>query len=284
MALRMETVRLLIADDVGVGKTIEAAMIAREMLDRGLARRLAVICPAHLCDQWARELHEKFAIDAVVLQPSTIGRLERNLPRADLSLYQYYPHLVVSIDWVKSDRNRGHFLHNAPDLVIVDEAHIAARPRGGADRAQHQRYELVRELATHRERHLMLVTATPLSVVEENFRSLLGLLNPAFDLQGQASGMDLDRKQLLPHVVQRRRSDLEKWLGAETPFPQRHATERTYTLSPDYRALFEDILDYCRGRCGRRAVCAHNSSGYGTGPPLPCCAASCPARTRRWPC
>src|SRR5919197_6164812 len=92
----------------------------------------------------------------------------------------------------------------------------------------------------------MLVTATPHSGIEESFRSLLGLLNPAFDLQGQAPGMELDRKQLLPHVVQRRRSDLEKWLGAETPFPQRHPTERTYTLSPDYRALFEDILDYCR--------------------------------------
>jgi hypothetical protein len=67
MSLRQSPVRLLIADDVGVGKTIEAAMIARELLDRGLARRLAVLCPAHLCDQWERALREKFAIEAVLV-------------------------------------------------------------------------------------------------------------------------------------------------------------------------------------------------------------------------
>ena len=76
MSLRQSPVRLLIADDVGVGKTIEAAMIARELLDRGLARRLAVLCPAHLCDQWERALREKFAIEAVLVQPSQIRRLE----------------------------------------------------------------------------------------------------------------------------------------------------------------------------------------------------------------
>jgi hypothetical protein len=67
MALRLDPVRLLIADDVGVGKTIEAGMIARELLDRGTAKRLAVLTPAHLCDQWERELREKFAIETVVV-------------------------------------------------------------------------------------------------------------------------------------------------------------------------------------------------------------------------
>ncbi len=80
MALRLQPVRLLIADDVGVGKTIEAALIARELLDRGLARCLAVLCPAHLCVQWERELLAKFALQAAILQPSRIARLERDLP------------------------------------------------------------------------------------------------------------------------------------------------------------------------------------------------------------
>src|SRR6266851_2480668 len=138
LALRQDPVRLLIADDVGTGKTIEAGIIAREILDRGLARRLAVVCPAHLCDQWEAELREKFSIEAAVIQPSRIGRLERDLPRQDISIYQYYRHLIVSIDFIKSERNRGAFLQHAPDLVIVDEAHTAARPRGGVDRVQHQ--------------------------------------------------------------------------------------------------------------------------------------------------
>jgi SNF2 family DNA or RNA helicase len=88
MALRQENVRLMIADDVGVGKTIEAGMIARELIDRGLARRTAVVCPAHLTRQWAQELTDKFGIDARVVQPSTVGRLNRELPRPDLSLYR----------------------------------------------------------------------------------------------------------------------------------------------------------------------------------------------------
>ncbi|MCX7915853.1 MAG: helicase, partial [Verrucomicrobiae bacterium] len=68
MALRLETVRLLISDDVGIGKTIEAAMIAREMLDRGLIQRIAVLCPPYLCDQWQKELAEKFHIEAAVIR------------------------------------------------------------------------------------------------------------------------------------------------------------------------------------------------------------------------
>jgi len=243
MALRQDPVRLLVADDVGVGKTIEAGLIARELLDRGIAKRLVVLCASHLCDQWERELREKFAIDAVVVQPSTVARLERGLPRADLSLYQFYPNLIVSIDYAKSDRNRGRFLPNAPDLVIVDEAHTAARPRGAADRSQHQRYNLLRDLADRSDRHLVLVTATPHSGIEESFRSLLGLLDRSLDRDGAD---DLGQRRLLPYVIQRRRSDLARWLGADTPFPERQGEERPYALSGAYHTLFEKVLAYCR--------------------------------------
>jgi SNF2 family DNA or RNA helicase len=169
MALRLDSVRMLIADDVGVGKTIEAAMIARELLDRGVARRLVVLCPPHLCEQWQAELREKFAIDAAVIQPATMGRLERNLPRPDLGVYQYYRHLIISIDYAKTERNRGTFLNNVPDLVIVDEAHTAARPPSHGAATQHQRYELLRRLAEDASRNLILVTATPHSGIEESF-------------------------------------------------------------------------------------------------------------------
>ena len=116
-------------------KTIEAGMIARELLDRGLAKRLGVVCAPHLCDQWAQELSEKFNIDTAVIQPSQIGRLERGLPRRDVSIYQYYRHLVVSIDYIKSQRNKGPFLDNCPDLIIVDEAHnLPRRIQSGLER------------------------------------------------------------------------------------------------------------------------------------------------------
>ncbi|MEX2374130.1 MAG: DEAD/DEAH box helicase [Dehalococcoidia bacterium] len=147
MALRLDPVRLLIADDVGVGKTIEAAMIARELLDRGVIRRIGVICPPHLCEQWATELREKFNIEAALVQPSTVARLERELPRRDINIFQYHPHLVASIDFIKSGKYRHLFLQNAPDLVIVDEAHTSARPGARGNNSQHRRYEFLNDLA-----------------------------------------------------------------------------------------------------------------------------------------
>src|SRR6266542_3942281 len=175
MALRLDPIRLLIADDVGIGKTVEAALIARELLDRGEVRRLTVLCPPHLCDQWQRELAEKFAIDAVVVRSSTAAGLERVLPRGDVSIFEYFPFTIASIDYVKSDRRRDNFLRACPELVIVDEAPSATDAKGGA---QQQRFELVRDVTTHLDRHVLLLTATPHSGIEDAFRSLLSLLAP----------------------------------------------------------------------------------------------------------
>ena len=243
MALRLDPVRLLIADDVGVGKTIEAAMIAREFLDRGIARRIGVLCAPHLCEQWEEELRTKFDIPTAVVQSSRIGRLERGLPRGDVSIYQYYPHLVASIDFVKSDRNRQRFLGNAPDFMIVDEAHTAARPRGNRGGTQHLRYSLLRDLSRDPRRHIVLATATPHSGIEVSFRSLLGILNAEFDVPEDT---ELPRRKLLPHLIQRKRPDLRCWLGKDTPFPERVAVERSYRMSSEYHKLYQDILAYCR--------------------------------------
>ena len=243
MALRQDPVRLLIADDVGVGKTIEAAMIARELFDRGAVSRIGVLCAPHLCEQWEEELRTKFNILPAVVQSSRIGRLERALPVQNVSIYKHYKHLVVSIDFVKLERNRGPFLDNAPDLIIVDEAHTAARPRGGSQGRQQQRYALVRELARDPKRHILLVTATPHSGIEESFRSLLGILDPSFDKEGESTA---PRSRLAPHLVQRKRSDLRRWLEEETPFPERKSIERTYQMSSGYHRLYRDILRYCR--------------------------------------
>lgn len=122
MALPQETMRLLIADDVGVGKTIEAGLILREMLDRREIQRIAVLCPPQLCDRWQQELAEKFHIDAVVVPSGTISKLERQIPSGDRHLFDYYRHLIVSLDYVKSDRRRASFLAYCPDCVVVDEA------------------------------------------------------------------------------------------------------------------------------------------------------------------
>src|SRR5579883_3324182 len=246
MALKLDPVRLLIADDVGVGKTVEAALIARELLDRGEIRDLCVLCPPHLCEQWQAELADKFHIAAEVVRPGTLGRLERDLSPGE-SIFDRYPHVVVSIDYIKSDRRRADFVRACPRFVIVDEAHTCAAGAAGRDSGQHQRHRLLAELAADRNRHLLLVTATPHSGIAQAFQSLLRLLDPVLgDLPEDLSGAEnlANRELLARHLVQRRRADITEYLKEHSSFPTRVSAEITYTMSPGYKKLFDQVLDY----------------------------------------
>ena len=163
MALKLDPVRLLIADDVGIGKTVEACLVARELIDRGEVDRLSVLCPPHLAEQWQKALAEQFHIDAELVLSGTAARLERTC-RQDESLFERYAYTVVSTDYIKSERRRYEFLRTCPELVIVDEAHTCAL--ANARGARQQRHELLRELVDPAKeegasRHLILVTATP---------------------------------------------------------------------------------------------------------------------------
>ena len=246
MALRLETVRLLIADDVGIGKTIEAGLIIRELIDRGEVRRLAILCPPHLCDQWQWELREKFHIDAVVVRSGTVGKLERALPSGDSHIFSYYRHIIVSLDYAKSERRRASFITHCPDLVIVDEAHTCTRT-ANQNTSQQQRHQLVEQIAKKPDRHLLLLTATPHSGIEASFLSLLGLLKPEFESLNLEHLTKQERIELASHFVQRRRADVKQWLGNDTPFPERDSVEKPYRLSKEMRSLFDDVYNFARG-------------------------------------
>lgn len=245
MALRLATVRLLIADDVGIGKTIEAGLIARELLDRGEINRLAVLCPPHLVEQWQSELEQRFNLQAVALTSASANRIERSIPHG-VSLFDHHPIVVVSLDYIKSERHREHFLAIAPECVIVDEAHTCAT--GG--QGKQLRFELLQRLVTNAERHLIMLTATPHSGDETAFYNLISLLNPAFaSLQGRTSANDPLRQELARHFVQRRRKDIEEWQAESQDgrtFPKRMKTEITYGLSGDWGAFFDAVQTYCR--------------------------------------
>jgi len=247
MALKLSPIRLLIADDVGVGKTVEACLVARELLDRGEVNRTAVLCPPHLAEQWQGELYKKFHIDSELVLRSTAARLERNCG-VGVSLFDLYPHVIVSLDFIKSDRRRNEFVRACPELVIVDEAHTCAfgyEGRGG----RHQRHQLITRLAEDPSRHIILVTATPHTGNEQAFRSLLSLLTPDFsNLPDDLTGLENEphRRRLAKHFVQRRRADIQHFLQADTPFPGRDEREDNYTLSSSYRHLFDRVLTYTR--------------------------------------
>lgn len=255
MALKLPTVRLLIADDVGIGKTIEALMIVRELLDRGVIKRFAVVCLPHLCDQWAKELKDKFGIEAALIRSGSVKRLERQLG-PDQTIFEHFPFQVISIDYIKGDRKRELFLNHVPDMVIVDEAHTcssplpygAGRSRAGAGKSNRsQRHRVVKAIADKPEQHLLLLTATPHSGKPEEFQSILGLLRPEFESIDLTQASDKEKRTVAAHFVQRRRKNVEKWMDEETPFPEREPLERAYGLSSAYREVFHNVLKFARG-------------------------------------
>ena len=245
MALKLDTIRLLIADDVGIGKTIEAGLITRELLDRGEIQRLAVICPPHLCEQWQKEFAEKFNIETEIVRTGTATRLERGL-RPDESVFQVYPYTVVSLDYIKSDRRRSDFLRACPEFVIVDEAHTCVQSNTNT---RHQRYQLLKGLAeSESSRGMIFLTATPHSGHDVAFHNLLGLLNPKFtQLLNTPEGRL--RRQLRDELsfffVQRRRGDIAEW-NDSAGFPVRENREAVYSLTGDWGNLFVDVLAYAR--------------------------------------
>ncbi|MGW3229169.1 helicase-related protein [Kitasatospora sp. NPDC001095] len=262
MALRQKTVRLLISDDVGIGKTVEAGLIASELLAQGEAKGLAVLCSPALAEQWQAELRTKFGIDAELVLSSTVSRLERGLDLGQ-SIFDRYPNVVVSTDFIKSPRHRDDFVRHCPDLVIVDEAHTCvaaddAAGSGGRASQNQLRYELLRRVAEKADTHLLLVTATPHSGKESAFRNLLGLVKP------ELAAVDLDSKRgrelLARHFVQRKRADIRQYLTKEdglsddrlaekTAFPtDRYFKDETYKLSPAYRDLLDDAIAYASDR------------------------------------
>jgi superfamily II DNA or RNA helicase len=247
MALRTRTVRLLIADDVGIGKTIESGLIAAELLAQGDTRGLAVLCSPQLAPQWQAELRDKFNLDAEVLLPSTAIQLGRGLRRGE-QLFDRYHNVIVSTDFIKGTRHRDEFVRGCPALVIVDEAHTCVEA-AGTNRSSHQRYELIQRLAADPDRHVILVTATPHSGKREAFRNLLTLLDPKLaglpdDLSGEAHRPH--RELLARYLVQRRRADITTYLHERTPFPERRASEVLYQPSPAYQRLFERVRAYAR--------------------------------------
>ena len=274
MALKMPVTRLLVADDVGIGKTIEAALVVRELFDRGEISRFAVLCPPHLVDQWTCELKRHFNFNAVALTSRTISRLERDIPVGE-SLFDHYKAIVISLDYIKSQTHRHNFLSSAPEFIIVDEAHTCSYGGIGLQ----YRYKLVSELAKDASRHMLLLTATPHSGDREAFYRLIALLKPEFHALMDERKDDRElRAELGLHFVQRHRIDIENEWGGQSIFPKRNQMETNYKLNSDTQAYLQLIYDHCRDLAQKAGSEGVNASFYGyTALALLRCASSSPA-------
>ncbi|MEA2034037.1 MAG: DEAD/DEAH box helicase, partial [Euryarchaeota archaeon] len=249
MALNQGTrVRMLIADDVGLGKTIEAGLIASELQSRKLASRILIICPQNLREQWRDAFRYFFRINAEIFSSVHLRGLEKNIPPG-MNPWEYYPCVITSIDYIKSERIRPFALSADWDCVIIDEAHLAAKPHQSTEKESISmlRHIMAKEIAK-KANHLLLLTATPHNGYTDTFASLLRMLDCGI-VSGPLHEPVIDRAAAKDNVCQRRRKDVVDWFRAnaaeDNPFPTRDQKEVSVDLAfPEERASLNNLGDY----------------------------------------
>ncbi len=195
-ALELPRPRLLIADDVGLGKTIEAGLILRELNARRRAARILIVCPASIIEQWQTELSSKFGFQFKIFDSDGVAEARRSL-EVGTNPWSAEPRVIASVDFIK--RREGAFRELSAsrwDVIIIDEAHHLA---SGNDDEMTDRFRLARWLATENTGALLLLTATPHDGYDENFKALLSLLEPSLIVPGR----DLKYDQYRRHMVRR---------------------------------------------------------------------------------
>lgn len=219
-ALSMPRVNLLIADDVGLGKTIEAGLVVQEMILRHRVRSVLIVCPSSLQVQWQEEMRDKFGLDFRIIDSAAIGELRRKRG-IRVNPWTHFPRLITSIDYLKRERPLRTFRETLPagdqptyprayDLLIVDEAHNVAPSARGKYATDSMRTALIRSLSPHFE-HKLFLSATPHNGYRESFTALLELL----DNQRFARAVNPDRAQLEAVMVRRMKSELKlRWDGS----------------------------------------------------------------------
>src|SRR5438034_365601 len=194
-ALELPRPRLLIADDVGLGKTIEAGLILRELNARRRAARILIVCPASITEQWQTELGSKFGFEFRIFDSEGVAEARRAL-ELGTNPWCVEPRVIASVDFIK--RREGAFRELSAsrwDVIVIDEAHHLAS--SGNDDEVTDRYRLARWLATENTGGLLLLTATPHDGFDRNFSSLLELLEPSLITPGRDLRFDQYRKHLV---------------------------------------------------------------------------------------
>jgi SNF2 family DNA or RNA helicase len=255
-AIQMPRVNLLIADDVGLGKTIEAGMVALELMIRHRARKMLIVCPSSLQIQWQEQMRDKFGLDFRIVNSELMKDLRRQRG-IHVNPWNHFPRLIASIDFLKRERPLRLMRDILPgpgepiyprkfDLLIVDESHNCAPSGRGKYATDSLRTKALRTLAPHFE-HKLFLTATPHNGYPESFSALLELL----DNQRFARSTTPDRKQLETVMVRRLKSELPpKWDGSPR-FPKRTLEPLEVPYTAEEREIHAALKKYAKLRSQR---------------------------------
>ena len=253
-AIQMPRVNLLIADDVGLGKTIETGLVAQELILRQRVRRILVVCPSALQVQWHDQMRDKFGLDFRIVNSDLLRHLRRSRG-LHVNPWTHYPRLITSIDFLKRDRPLRLMREVLPaegeaiyprrfDLLIVDEAHNIAPSAGGNYAVDSQRTAAIRLLAPHFE-HKLFLTATPHNGYSESFTALLELL----DAQRFARGVQPDAGQLQVVMIRRLKQELPPRWDGKPRFPVRRLEALPVDYTAGEREANANLKRYTELRC-----------------------------------
>ncbi len=253
-ALRMPRTTLLIADDVGLGKTIEAGLVVQELLLRHRARTALVVCPAALQLQWRDEMREKFGLEFRIVDRAMLGQLRR-ARGVGANPFAHFPRLIVSIDWLKGELGMRLLRDALPshpelprryDVLIVDEVHNCAPAGAGGRYARDTlRTAAIRTLAPHCE-HRLFLSATPHNGYDNSFAALLELLDP----HRFARGIKPTREATREVTVRRLKQDLVDEDG-NPRFARRNIVMLEVEHPETERAVHADLISYGTARSRR---------------------------------
>lgn len=236
-ALSQDRVRLLIADDVGLGKTLEAGLITSELALRGRANRILVVTTRAMLTQFQKEFWTRFSIPLSRLDSAAIRRMRNRIP-AHYNVFDQFDRSIVSIDTLKRDTQIREALKSSYwDLIIIDEAHNAAQRKSAAG-SNSQRAELA-QLLSRRTDSLLLLTATPHDGSQESFASLIRMLDPT----RVPDPARLHRSDIEDLVVRRFRSSPEVVADIGREVPKRELFPRHFPLSAEEEAAYQAIAD-----------------------------------------
>jgi SNF2 family DNA or RNA helicase len=233
--LKQPHIRFLIADDPGAGKTIMAGLILKELKLRGLAKRILIVVPGHLRDQWRRELKEKFDEKFVVLDRNTFNAHYGENP------WEKNDQIITSIDFAKQDEILASLSSVHWDIVIVDEAHKMSAYKYGEKTQKTQRFRLGEALSRN-SNHLIFLTATPHKGDPENFRLFLDLLIPGFFATNEMVEESLKNKDN-PLFIRRLKEDLKDFEGKPI-FTRRFPVTIKFHLSEAEKELYNEVSRY----------------------------------------
>ena len=251
-AIQMPRANLLIADDVGLGKTVETGLVIQELIVRNRARTVLIICPSGLQTHWRDQMRDKFGLEFHIVDSAMMRTLRRSRG-IHSNPWTHFPRLITSVDFIKRDTPLRLFHEVLPqqatyprrfDILVLDEAHNVSPSGSGHYAIDSQRTQAIREIAPHFE-HKLFLSATPHNGYSESFSALLELL----DNQRFARGVAPDRKQLETVMVRRLKSDPEfvTWNG-ENRFPQRKLDVIEVPYTEEEKQIHRWLREYSESR------------------------------------